>query len=428
MNLINNRYKIIDILGKGGFATTYRALDIKNNTEVALKTISLKRVSDWKQIELFAREAQVLKQIKHPGIPRYLDYFEVDNKRDRYFYLVQELAPGKSLFELVNDGWQPDSKEVKQIAVSILKILIYLQKRSPPIIHRDIKPQNIIRAENGEVVLVDFGAVANIYNQTFKSTVVGTFGYMSPEQFRGKATLNTDIYGLGTTLLFLLTGKCPAELPQYRLKINFRSYINTNTHFIHWLEKAIAPDVSQRFHDAKDALDCLEGKLSFIPAKTIERPINSVVTLKKEHDRLVIQLPGLIRFKSLNFWIAFIIGLLVYLVSIADPDVLFTKVAYFIIVTGVVPPMITILVVSSYFIICWLFGKKITIYSKESRIQNLNFTDRVELRQYKIPLIKKSIAYCCMVGALKHTDFGFLLTREENEWLAQEINDFLARD
>ncbi|MBE9166050.1 protein kinase [Pleurocapsales cyanobacterium LEGE 06147] len=165
--IIANRYQIIATLGQGGIATTYRALDTNSNIEVAIKTISLKGISDWKQIELFEREAKILQQLDHPGIPQYIDYFEIDTKEDRYFHLVQQLAPGKSLYDLINDGWCPDEQEVTNIASLILKIIIYLQQLSPPIIHRDIKPQNIIRQENGEVFLVDFGAVPAVYQTTF---------------------------------------------------------------------------------------------------------------------------------------------------------------------------------------------------------------------------------------------------------------------
>lgn len=95
--IIANRYQIIAILGQGGIATTYRALDTNTNTEVAIKTISLKGIGDWKQIELFEREAKILQQLNCPSIPKYIDYFEIDTQEDRYFYLVQQIAPGQSL-------------------------------------------------------------------------------------------------------------------------------------------------------------------------------------------------------------------------------------------------------------------------------------------------------------------------------------------
>ena len=225
--IIAERYRILDILGQGGVGTTYEAQDLQNSQRVALKALSLRRMSDWKMMELFEREARILSQLNHPAIPRYLDYFQVDTAQDRSFYIAQQLAPGKSLAVIVESGWHPDQSEIQGLATQVLEILVYLHSLTPPVIHRDIKPQNIIRQENGRVFLVDFGAVQDTYHNTVTggSTVVGTYGYMAPEQFRGQAVLSTDLYGLGTTLLFLLTRKSPADLPQRKLKIDFRSHV-----------------------------------------------------------------------------------------------------------------------------------------------------------------------------------------------------------
>jgi len=206
-DIIAERYRIIDILGQGGIGITYAAEDLKTGERVALKAVSLRRMDDFKVLELFEREVRILAQLNHPAIPHYLDYFQVDKRRNRFFYLVQQLAEGHSLAVLVEKGWHPDEAEVRHIATQILEILIYLQQLTPPVIHRDIKPQNIIRREDGKVFLVDFGAVQDVYHNTVTggSTVVGTYGYMAPEQFRGQAVLATDLYALGATLIFLLT-------------------------------------------------------------------------------------------------------------------------------------------------------------------------------------------------------------------------------
>lgn len=103
---IDNRYQIIDILGQGGMGTTYKARDLITSSEVVLKVISLRQVKNWKIIELFEREANILGSLDHPFIPKYLNYFELDTDNDRFFYLVQELVQGKSLFQLVKQNWQ----------------------------------------------------------------------------------------------------------------------------------------------------------------------------------------------------------------------------------------------------------------------------------------------------------------------------------
>ena len=255
-DVINNQYCIVDILGKGGVAVTYRAIDLETNSPVAIKVISLKQLSDWKQVELFEREAEVLAKLDHRCIPKYIDYFAIETATDKLFYIVQELAPGKSLFELVESGWRTSEAEVKKIAQQILEILIYLHSQPPPVIHRDLKPNNIIRSDDGTIYLVDFGAVQNTYYDTLMqgSTVVGTYGYMAPEQFRGKAVPATDLYSLGATILYLLTHRSPSELPQDTLKLNFRSSVNISDSFANWLEKLLEPGLEDRFADAEMAL------------------------------------------------------------------------------------------------------------------------------------------------------------------------------
>lgn len=197
--IIAQRYEIVRVLGQGGIGVTYAAIDLQSNQQVALKALSLRRLNDFKVLDLFEREARTLEQLNHPAIPRYLNYFQIDQSDNRSFYLVQQLAEGQTLTTLVETGWRPTEAEVKQIAIQILTILVYLQELTPPVIHRDIKPQNIVYREDGQVVLVDFGAVQDTYHNTMTggSTVVGTYGYMAPEQFRGQAVLSTDLYGVG---------------------------------------------------------------------------------------------------------------------------------------------------------------------------------------------------------------------------------------
>ncbi|WP_019503357.1 serine/threonine-protein kinase [Pleurocapsa sp. PCC 7319] len=211
--IIANRYQIVNTLGQGGMGTTYAAIDLNSSRRVAIKVVSLRQSNEWKILELFAREAQVLASLNHPYIPNYLDYFELDSEDDRRFYLVQELVKGKSLAELVEQRWRATEVEVKDIARQVLNILIYLHSLAPPVIHRDIKPQNIIRQPDGKVYLVDFGAVQAVYRNTISigGTFVGTLGYMSPEQLRGKVVPASDLYSLGCSLLFLLTHRTPLQ-------------------------------------------------------------------------------------------------------------------------------------------------------------------------------------------------------------------------
>ena len=139
----------------------------------------------WKPVELFEREARLLRSLSHPGIPALLDSFEIDSATDRVYVLVQQLAPGATLQSLVDSrAWRPDEPEIEAIALRLLDVLSYLHARRPPVVHRDLKPSNVLydRA-SGMVTLVDFGAVRDGINAD-GSTMIGTFGFMPPEQAR----------------------------------------------------------------------------------------------------------------------------------------------------------------------------------------------------------------------------------------------------
>jgi serine/threonine protein kinase len=237
--IIDHRYRLLGELGQGGSGVTYEAELLSTGQRVALKELSLKGLKDWKQVELFEREARTLKGLSHPAIPQYVDYFQVDTPDNRWFYLAQELAEGTSLADWVASGWRGDEADIRAIAQAVLQVLDYLHSLNPPVIHRDIKPQNILRRDDGHIYLVDFGAVQTVYRHTMSlgSTVVGTYGYMAPEQFRGQAVPATDLYGLGATLLFLLTHQSPADLPQRRLRLDFRPYVSVSPALADWLDQ-----------------------------------------------------------------------------------------------------------------------------------------------------------------------------------------------
>ncbi|MDB9312150.1 serine/threonine-protein kinase [Spirulina sp. CS-785/01] len=300
--LLANKYRLLKPLGQGGMGITYIAKDVENDQLVAIKTLSLHRVKDWKVLELFEREARILSQLDHSAIPRYIDYFQLDQPDNRNFYLVQQLAPGESLATLVKKNGKLSIKSVKKVATKILEILVYLQNFNPPIIHRDIKPQNIIfnqdKTASEQLFLVDFGAVQETYQQTVAggSTIVGTYGYIAPEQFRGQAKLGTDLYGLGTTLLFLLWGDSPATLPQDKLKINFREVLNLDQFFADWLDKMIEPALEDRFSSAQEALAVLRGEQVIPPSqpsrKMHRKPANSEIKVKQAGEKLLIKIPS----------------------------------------------------------------------------------------------------------------------------------------
>ena len=253
--VIADRYELLDALGSGGMGTTWRARDRQLGNDVAIKLLRMDRVEDWKVIELFEREARTLASLTHPGVPRYID---AQAGGDDGWYLVQELAPGRSLEDLLTQRLPEEA--LRSIASQILDVLVYLQTWSPPVIHRDIKPSNLIVDDAGRVKVVDFGAACRSITDTQLggSTVVGTFGYMAPEQFRGVATAATDLYGLGMTLVHVATGVEPSQLPTERMAVQFRDRVQLTPGVVAWLERMTAPALEDRFQSATEALAALQ--------------------------------------------------------------------------------------------------------------------------------------------------------------------------
>jgi eukaryotic-like serine/threonine-protein kinase len=287
--ILEERYRILDLLGEGGSGKTYHALDEENQTEVAIKVLSLRGMADWKTLELFDREAKILAQLEHPAIPHYLDSFRTEIAGEETFCLVQELASGRSLTSWIESGYAFDATELREIAAQILEILIYLQTFTPPIIHRDIKPQNLLWSESGKIYLVDFGAVRDTYHLTITggSTIVGTYGYMAPEQFRGQAVLATDLYGLGTTLLYLISGQDPADLPVNQMKIDFRQRVKVSPDFANWIDGLLEPIPEDRYRNATQALVALNGNA----IAKFPRPKNPISQISYHGETLKIIVP-----------------------------------------------------------------------------------------------------------------------------------------
>ncbi|HAG85045.1 MAG TPA: serine/threonine protein kinase [Cyanobacteria bacterium UBA12227] len=262
--ILHDRYQLKEKLGQNAGRQTWLAEDLHSNpTEsVIVKLLAFGGEVQWDDLKLFEREVQILKQLDHPRIPKYRDYFSID-ERTLWFGLVYEYIPGVSLREVLNQGKRFSEKQVRQIAANILKILIYLHELNPPILHRDIKPSNLILAEDKKVYLVDFGAVqdrAAREGATF--TVVGTYGYAPMEQFGGRAVPSSDVYALGATLIHLLTGTAPADLPQKNLRISFKDKVSISPSLVRWIEKLTEPDVEQRFNTAYQALSALESGIA----------------------------------------------------------------------------------------------------------------------------------------------------------------------
>ncbi len=262
--ILADRYQCDRRLGKQAGRQTLLARDLKTQQQVVVKLLSFSSDFNWEDLKLFEREVETLKSLSHPAIPQYLDSFEIDTPSRKGFALVQSYIEAKSLQEYLSDGRTFSESEVKQLAAALLDILAYLHQRQPPVIHRDIKPSNILlknRSGNsvGEVYLVDFGAVQTLATQQGKTvTVVGTYGYMPPEQFGGRAVPASDLYSLGATLIALITKQHPADLPQQDLQIEFEQFTQLNPSFTNWLKWMTHPSLESRPASVQIAKEVLE--------------------------------------------------------------------------------------------------------------------------------------------------------------------------
>jgi hypothetical protein len=240
----DGRYRAVRVLGEGAQATTYDAVDVQVGQAVAVKRFRVRGARSWKEVELAEREARVLAEISHPLLPRYVDHFEEGGE----LFLVTSKIEGHSLASLRARGVTMGEEEVLRFLRDAAEVLGYLHGRAPPIVHRDIKPGNVIWRLDGSFAFIDFGAVRDRMKPEGGSTVVGTFGYMAPEQFQGRALPASDAYGVAATVLSLLAGKEPEQLPHKGLAIDVRAAIRgrASERLTRILEQLLEPDPDRR--------------------------------------------------------------------------------------------------------------------------------------------------------------------------------------
>nr|MDZ8063618.1 GUN4 domain-containing protein [Nostoc sp. EkiNYC01] len=204
--LFRNRFRVIRLLGEGGFSRTYEARDADRIDEPCVIKQFVPQVQGTtaleKATELFKQEAKRLYDLgEHPQIPRLIAYFE----QDKRLYLVQELIEGQNLLQELQQQGAFSEEKIKQLLVDILPVLKFIHERG--VIHRDIKPENIMRRhQNGKLILIDFGVSKQITASYLGvGTTVGTAGYAPIEQMRGQVFPASDLYSLGVTCIRLLT-------------------------------------------------------------------------------------------------------------------------------------------------------------------------------------------------------------------------------
>lgn len=267
--LLHGRYHLVKGLGKGGFGATFLAADLALPGKPLCVIKQLRPNTDNPNFltmarELFEREAKTLGRVgNHPQIPRLLDYFEDRNQ----FYLIQEFVKGNNLQQEVKKQGVLNEAQAKQVLKEVLMILsaIHAQK----VIHRDIKPANIIRREiDNRLVLIDFGVVKNQVNSVGASSnqtaltafAVGTPGFAPPEQLAMRPVYASDVYALGVTCMYLMSGKAPKNMDCDPITgdVDWFKYVNVSDSFAQYLTKMLEVAVKNRYKTADEALQALD--------------------------------------------------------------------------------------------------------------------------------------------------------------------------
>ncbi len=270
--LVRNRYRVTKSLGQGGFGATFVAIDVSLPGEPICVIKQLRPSNNHEKFlrmarELFEREARTLGKIgNHPQIPRLLDFFE----ERRNFYLVQEYVSGHTIHQEVKQMGLFNETKIREFLTEIAPVITYIH--SQQVIHRDIKPANILRRDqDGKLVLIDFGAVKNYVAQmetpegaepgSNTQFAVGTSGYAPPEQLAMRPIFASDIYALGVTCIYLMTGKSPKDI-EYNPstgEMMWQKHVKLSKQLTQILGKMLEVSVRYRYQSAEEVQRALES-------------------------------------------------------------------------------------------------------------------------------------------------------------------------
>lgn len=304
--VLNDRYYPYQILGKGGFAATYLAIDgASHDRRCVVKQLQPNPRFDNAQLELaqtlFRREASALAQFGagHPQIPNLYDFFPLvvperseNLAHQEFFYLIQEFVAGKTLSEEIKTRGALPIPLVLNVFEQVLDILDYVHQHHS--IHRDIKPSNLMLHPSGQIYLLDFGAVKQVsqvgeMSSEWSSNIYSP-GYAPPEQVSGAAVYPaTDLYALGVTCVVVLTGEKPRKLMDpYKQSWRYRDYVAISDALAAIFDRCLAPAPSDRFASALEALEALHqsdrSSLLTGPCSWSPRPIVEIAPSVETED------------------------------------------------------------------------------------------------------------------------------------------------
>ncbi|MBW3659520.1 MAG: serine/threonine protein kinase [Actinobacteria bacterium] len=254
----DGRYVLGDVLGSGGMGVVRRAVDEVLGRNVAVKLLADNLSLDPEARERFAREAQAAARLTHPNVVQVFDVGEEDGRP----YFVMELVPGPSLGDVIRETGPMSAAEVEAAATHTLRGLA--RAHAAGLLHRDLKPGNLLRSPDGTVKVTDFGVAqaAELPGMTRTGLVLGTLPYLAPERLAGApATVASDLYGLGATLLELLTGVSPDVQLGASRDTPWQQLDTVPPHLAGLIRSCLARDPADRPASAQEALAILEGDL-----------------------------------------------------------------------------------------------------------------------------------------------------------------------
>lgn len=261
--LQSGRYVVEEVIGQGGMGHVYRVLDTHLSKRRALKEMIPQIGEPEAELMNYRREAQMLLNQEHPGIPQIYDSF-VEYHRA---YIVLQYIPGDNLEKhLLSAHGFLTQEQVGEWMLQLCRIVAHLHSQRPPIIFRDIKPNNIILTPEGRIVLVDFG-IAKTYVQDEEHTSVGTNGYAPPEQYKRQAEPRSDIFAIGATMHHLLTGSDPRKEPPFTFRDRMPRKLNPaiSPQMEALIMKCVAPKVDDRYQSAEALSFAIESALGLGP-------------------------------------------------------------------------------------------------------------------------------------------------------------------
>lgn len=271
-------YRELALLAEHDAVRTSLWEDEQTKTKVVIRELSLARAKSHEEVELFERESAVLEHIDHPRLPRILERWQDERDGDVKLYQVRHWVEGQSLFDEVKAGRHLTETEVLHTAWGVAETLAYLHQRSPALVHRDIKPQNLIRThddanDRASVSVIDLGAIKA--GPSTGRTIVGTYGYMPPEQFEGRSAPASDVFALGMTLIFLLTHKEPGDFDDGGARAHFRAEANVSDATAALIDEMIAYDPADRPRDGAAVADRVQAILRPTQKPTPAAPARS---------------------------------------------------------------------------------------------------------------------------------------------------------